>query len=131
MDLTRRDRAPLEIVDNALQMRLPLTDDELELHAALTSVAAGKTVEWSTLRNLVGAGFAYATTERLAVTEEGRTFLAQLVAPVADGPSAKIPDGSSNPGCQQGLTLDIPAFLKRGADNVQPFTSRDASRDLR
>jgi hypothetical protein len=83
MDMTRRDRAPPEIVDNALQTRLPLTDDEIELHAALTLVAAGETVEWSSLRNLVGAGFVYATTKRLVVTEEGRAFLAQLVAPAA------------------------------------------------
>jgi N6-adenosine-specific RNA methylase IME4 len=79
MDLTRRDRAAPEIVDGALQTRLPLTDDELEMHAALLAIDAGERVEPSMIRNLIGAGFAHATTNRLVVTDEGRAFLAQLV----------------------------------------------------
>lgn len=80
MDLTRRDHAPAEIVDGALQMRLPLTEDEIGLHLALTQVAAGVTLDWPVLRDLVGAGFVHVPRDgRLVVTEEGQAFLAQLV----------------------------------------------------
>ncbi len=41
MDLTRRDRVPPEVVDKTLQTRLPLTADEIDLHAALAAIAAG------------------------------------------------------------------------------------------
>jgi N6-adenosine-specific RNA methylase IME4 len=85
MDLTRRDHAPPEIVDAAMQTRLPLTEDELRLHAALTSVAAGQDVEGAVVRDLVGADFVHATTGRLIVTEAGRTFLAQLVPAAQSG----------------------------------------------
>jgi hypothetical protein len=85
MDLTRRDRAPPEIVDGAMQTRLPLTEDELRLHGALTSVAAGQNVDGSIVRDLVGADFVRVTTDRLIVTEAGRTFLAQLVPAALSG----------------------------------------------
>jgi hypothetical protein len=79
MDLTRRDRAAPEIVDGALQTRLPLTGDELELQAALLAIDAGEPIEAGTIRHLIGAGFAHASTKRLVVTDEGRAFLAHLV----------------------------------------------------
>ena len=78
LDLARRDVAPPEVVDGAVQVRLPLTEDELAMHTALSSVAAGREVEWSELRHLVGAGFVFSTTERLVITDEGRAFLAML-----------------------------------------------------
>jgi hypothetical protein len=59
MDLTRRDRTPAVIVDDALQTRLPLTEDELVLQAALTSIAAGQMVDSWILRDMVGAGFVH------------------------------------------------------------------------
>jgi ribosomal protein S19E (S16A) len=68
-----------------MQTRLPLTEDELVLHAALTSVAAGLDVDWTMVRDLVSAGFVHATTDRLVVTEAGRTFLAQLVPALQSG----------------------------------------------
>jgi N6-adenosine-specific RNA methylase IME4 len=83
MDLTRRDRAPAEIVDGALQTRLPLTDDELGMQQALLAIDAGEHVETGMIRHLIGAGFAHATTKHLLVTDEGRAFLAQLVPQVA------------------------------------------------
>jgi hypothetical protein len=42
------------------------------------------------LRHLIGAGFARATTARVVVTDEGRAFLAQLVAPMAARADATI-----------------------------------------
>jgi N6-adenosine-specific RNA methylase IME4 len=79
LDLTRRDRAAPEVVDGALQTRLPLTSDEIEMQSALRAIDAGHDVDWSIMRHLVGAGFVHATTTRLSVTDEGRAFLAQLV----------------------------------------------------
>jgi len=79
LDLTRRDRAEPEVVDGTLQTRLPLTSDEIELQSALCEIDAGREVDWSIMRQLVGAGFVHATTTRLFVTDEGRAFQAQLV----------------------------------------------------
>jgi len=62
-----------------------LTEDELRLHGALTSVAAGQNVDGSIVRDLVGADFVRVTTDRLIVTEAGRTFLAQLVPAALSG----------------------------------------------
>ena len=85
LDLARIDRAPAEIVDDHLQTRLPLTEDELELQAALRAIAAGQggNIHWSVKRDLIGAGFLHVTVEREIVTEEGEAFLAQLVTPAA------------------------------------------------
>jgi N6-adenosine-specific RNA methylase IME4 len=87
MDLTRRDRAPPEIVDGALQTRLPLAADELPLHAALTSIAAGEAVDSWSLRDLESAGFVHIGTSSVKVTDAGQAFLAQLVTPA---PAAAI-----------------------------------------
>jgi hypothetical protein len=92
MDLTRRDRLPPEVVDETLQIRLPLTDDEIDLQSALLAIDAGETVDWSVSRNLIGAGFVQATTTRLIVTDEGRKFLAQLARPAASQSSASFED---------------------------------------
>jgi N6-adenosine-specific RNA methylase IME4 len=83
LDLARIDRSPPEIVDDHLQTRLPLTEDELELQAALRAIDTGKGagVHWSVKRDLVGAGFLHVTVEREIITAEGEAFLAQLVAP--------------------------------------------------
>lgn len=87
LNLARIDHAPPEIVDDKLQTRLPLTADELEMRTALEAIAEGRDVDWSISRGLVGAGFVNATTKELRVTDEGRAFLAQLVAP-AEGARA-------------------------------------------
>jgi N6-adenosine-specific RNA methylase IME4 len=91
MDVTRRDRAPAEVVDDRLQTRLPLTDDEIELQATLLAIDAGQEVEWSIMRNAIGAGFASATTTSVFVTDEGRAFLALIVGqlPAAKGEGAR------------------------------------------
>lgn len=81
MDLARIDRAPAEVVDDRLQTRLPLTDDEVELRTALLAIDAGTECEWSIVRQAIGAGYAHATTTRIMVTEAGREFLAQLAGP--------------------------------------------------
>ncbi|MEH2705205.1 MT-A70 family methyltransferase [Bradyrhizobium elkanii] len=85
MDLARIDRAPAEVVDDRLQTRLPLTEDELELREALLAIDAGTECPWSIMRQAIGAGYAHATTTKIMVTDEGRAFLAQLVgsAPAA------------------------------------------------
>jgi hypothetical protein len=90
MDLARIDRGPPEVVDGKLQTRLPLTDDELAMQAALLAIDAGEKIETEMLRHLIGAGFARATTARVVVTDEGRAFLAQLVAPMAARADATI-----------------------------------------
>jgi hypothetical protein len=81
LDQARRDRAEPEVIDGALQTRLPLTDDELEMQRALLAIDVGEAVDRGMIRHLVGAGFAHATTKRVKVTDEGRAFLAQLVPP--------------------------------------------------
>lgn len=92
MDLARRDHAPAEIVDDALQTRLPLTEDEIELQATLAAIDEGREVEWSIMRSAIGAGFASATSTKVYVTDQGRAFQAQLVGrlpPVAHGEGAR------------------------------------------
>jgi N6-adenosine-specific RNA methylase IME4 len=85
MDLARRDRAPPEVVDGALPTQLPLTDDELDMHAALRAIDAGESIDTGMIRHLIGAGFAHASTKRVVVTDEGRAFLAQLVPQASTG----------------------------------------------
>jgi hypothetical protein len=87
MDLARIDREPPEVVDGKLQTRLPLTDDELAMQAALLAIDAGERVETEMMRHLIGAGFARATTTRVVVTGDGREFLAQLVGPAPSLPT--------------------------------------------
>jgi N6-adenosine-specific RNA methylase IME4 len=89
MDLARRDRLGPEIVDGALQTRLPLTDDEVDMLAALRAIEAGERVESGMMRHLIGAGFAHCSTTRVMVTDEGRAFLAQLVPPASIGLEAR------------------------------------------
>lgn len=76
-----------EIVDGALQTRLPVDDDELAEQLALLEIAAGnwQNVEPGMRRHLVGAReYAHCTTDdRILVTELGRAFLAQLVGPAS------------------------------------------------
>ncbi|UGA46704.1 hypothetical protein HU230_0011950 [Bradyrhizobium quebecense] len=80
MDLARIDRAPAEVVDDRLQTRLPLTEDELDMQAALLAIDAGEQIDGDMVRHLVGAGFAHCTSTGVMVTGAGRDFLAQLVA---------------------------------------------------
>lgn len=73
-----------EVVDGALQTRLPVDADELAEQLALLEISAGRwdAVEPDMIRHLVGArGFAHCTTERVLVTDEGSAFLAQLASP--------------------------------------------------
>ncbi|BCA04174.1 methyltransferase-A70 family protein [Bradyrhizobium diazoefficiens] len=80
------DAPPADVVDGALQTRLPVDADELAEQLALLEISAGRwdAVEPDMIRHLVGArGFAHCTTERVLVTDEGAAFLAQLVAPAA------------------------------------------------
>ncbi|NEU95072.1 hypothetical protein [Bradyrhizobium uaiense] len=80
MDLARIDRAPVEVVDDRLQTRLPLTEDELDMQAALLAIDAGEKIDGDMVRHLVGAGFAHCSTSSVKVSDAGRKFLAQLVA---------------------------------------------------
>jgi N6-adenosine-specific RNA methylase IME4 len=76
------DQAPApEVVDGALQTRLPVDDDELSEQLALLGIDAGEAIEAQMLRHLVGKGFAHCGVTRITVTDEGRAFLAQLVSP--------------------------------------------------
>lgn len=78
------DAPPAEIVDGALQTRLPVDADELADQLALLEISAGRwdAVEPDMIRHLVGArGFAHCTTDRVIVTDEGAAFLAQLASP--------------------------------------------------
>ncbi|MHC2666556.1 hypothetical protein ACMA5K_24275 [Bradyrhizobium diazoefficiens] len=80
------DAPPPEVVDGALQTRLPIDADELAEQLALLEISAGRwdAVEPDMIRHLVGArGFAHCTTERVLVTDDGVAFLAQLAAPAS------------------------------------------------
>ena len=72
-----------EIVDGALQTRLPVDDDELAEQLALIEVDAGGTIAGQMARHLCGKDYLHATTTALKVTELGRAFLAQLVRPAS------------------------------------------------
>ncbi|WP_074129305.1 hypothetical protein [Bradyrhizobium sp. NAS96.2] len=80
MDLARIDRAPAEVVDDRVQTRLPLTEDELDMQAALLAIDAGEKIDGDMVRHLVGAGFAHCSTSSVKVSDAGRDFLTQLVA---------------------------------------------------
>lgn len=84
-DLARQidDAPPAEIVDGALQTRLPIDADELAEQLALLAIAAGDTVESETLRHLIGKGLAHCGTKTISITDDGRAFLAQLVGPAS------------------------------------------------
>jgi hypothetical protein len=60
-------------------MRLPLSDDEIDLQAALIAIGDGLPVNAEIVRHLVGIGHVTATTTRLVVTDEGRCWLERLV----------------------------------------------------
>lgn len=72
-----------EIVDGALQTRLPVDDDELAEQLALIAVDAGGAIAGEMARHLCGKDYLHATTTALKVTELGRAFLAQLVGPAS------------------------------------------------
>lgn len=72
-----------EIVDGALQTRLPVDDDELAEQLALTAVDAGGTISGEMARHLCGKDYLHATTTALKITELGRAFMAQLVGPAS------------------------------------------------
>jgi N6-adenosine-specific RNA methylase IME4 len=94
----RRALAPAldqEIVDGALQCRLPLSDHEIEMQRALHSIDAGELVDSEIASHLESEGFVRVTTTRLVVADEGRAWLAGLV----DLPIAELP------------ALDLPLFL--------------------
>jgi N6-adenosine-specific RNA methylase IME4 len=79
-------KPPAEVVDGALQTRLPVDADELAEQLALLAIDAGRVggVEPDMIRHLIGSrGFVHCTTERVFVTDEGRAFLAQLVGPAS------------------------------------------------
>lgn len=71
------------VIDGVLQTRLPVDDDESAEQLALLAIGAGERVEPEMLRHLVGKGLAHCGTTKVAVTDEGRAFLAQLVAPAS------------------------------------------------
>lgn len=77
------DAPPAEVVDGALQTRLPVDADELAEQLALIAVDAGGSIDGDMARHLVGKDFLFATTEALKITETGRAFLAQLVGPLS------------------------------------------------
>lgn len=74
---------PPEVVDGALQTRLPVDDDELAEQLALLAIDAGGAIEPHMLRHLVGKGFAHCGLTKTLVTDDGRAFLAQLVGPAS------------------------------------------------
>lgn len=77
------DAPPAEVVDGALQTRLPVDADELAEQLALLAVDAGGPIDGDMVRHLVGKDFLFATTKALKITETGRAFLAQLVGPAS------------------------------------------------
>lgn len=78
------DAPPAEVVDGALQTRLPVDDDELAEQLALLRVDAGESIDGEMARHLVGRDLLHATTKALKITDTGRAFLAQLVGPAAE-----------------------------------------------
>ncbi|WP_441268700.1 hypothetical protein AB7G19_30080 [Bradyrhizobium sp. 215_C5_N1_1] len=77
------DAPPAEVVDGALQTRLPVDADELAEQLALLAVDADGSIDGDMARHLVGKDFLFATTKALKITGTGRAFLAQLVGPAA------------------------------------------------
>lgn len=77
------DRPAPVVIDGVLQTRLPVDDDESAEQLALVAIGAGESVAPEMLRHLVGKGLAHCGTTKIAVTDEGRAFLAQLVAPAS------------------------------------------------
>lgn len=77
------DRPAPVVVDGVLQTRLPVDDDESAEQLALLAIGAGESVEPDMLRHLVGKGLAHCGVTKISVTDEGRAFLAQLVAPAS------------------------------------------------
>ncbi|MDA9511182.1 hypothetical protein XI09_42345 [Bradyrhizobium sp. CCBAU 11386] len=75
------DRPAPVVIDGVLQTRLPVDDDESAEQLALLAIGAGESVEPDMLRHLVGKGLAHCGVTKISVTDEGRAFLAQLVAP--------------------------------------------------
>ncbi|MBW7966781.1 MT-A70 family methyltransferase [Bradyrhizobium sp. BR 10261] len=70
------DQAPApEVVDGALQTRLPVDDDELAEQLALLAIDAGEAIEPQMLRHLVGKGFAHCGITKTTVTDDGRALL--------------------------------------------------------
>lgn len=72
-----------EVVDGALQTRLPANDVELSWQLALLAVDRGEKIDSELGHHLVGADLLFATTKKLVVTDLGRAFLAQLVSPAS------------------------------------------------
>jgi N6-adenosine-specific RNA methylase IME4 len=87
LDLARVDLEQPEVVDGQLQTRLPLGEDELGIQAALLAVDAGEIADREAFRLAEGRGYLHITTKSIRVTDEGRAFLAQLVAPA---PAAEL-----------------------------------------
>lgn len=88
LDLARIDRADPEIVDGALQTRLPLTPDELELQAGLLAYVNGnpEACAWHVTRQLVSLRYLIvpvSVDKPIKVSDEGLEWLAQLVTPPA------------------------------------------------
>ncbi|WBL75622.1 hypothetical protein I3J27_21555 [Bradyrhizobium xenonodulans] len=77
------DAPPAEVVDGVLQTRLPVDADELAEQLALLAIDAGEQVDGEMARHLVGRDLLIASTRQLKITERGRAFLAQLVAPAS------------------------------------------------
>ncbi len=83
------DAPPAEVVDGALQTRLPVDADELAEQIALLDIDAGRAIEPDMLRHLVGKGFAHCGLTKISVCDDGRAFLAQLVSPASVQPQGK------------------------------------------
>ncbi|WLB43040.1 hypothetical protein QIH93_21060 [Bradyrhizobium ottawaense] len=77
------DRPPPQVIDGALQTRLPTDDVELSWQLALLAVDAGQQIDREQVHDLIGEDLLFATTKKLVITEKGRAFLTQLVAPAS------------------------------------------------
>jgi hypothetical protein len=87
LPLARIDREPPEVVDGKLQTRMPINADDLAMQAALLAVDAGEIADRELVRQAESEGYLHITTKSIRLTDEGRAWLAHLVAPA---PAAEL-----------------------------------------
>jgi hypothetical protein len=126
-DITRPEAVPFGFDTVATAPGGQPADDEEGRRQALAAIAAGETLEWSVVRDLVGVGYVHATTSRLVITEEGEAFLKNSSEPDRSssntvvgkhgGTSAAVPDARSDDHPDRASTPfdypEMPEFLKR------------------
>jgi hypothetical protein len=67
---------------------IDLDDDDFNRLRALQCIAKGEDFDSDAVRDLIGIGYAHATTTQLMITDEGRAWLNAIEARVGEAPVA-------------------------------------------